>query len=117
MYRTDIEDMEQKLNSLEDRLDLAVRVFAEQGGQKLVSHAKQHAPWTDRTGAARGRLNSRVEQIDTGYRIVLAYGVDYGIWLELAHEKKYSIIPQTLNYVGSNQIVPSFNHFIEQLRI
>lgn len=112
-----ITDMEQQIASLEGRLDVAVRVFAEQGSQKLVSHAKQHAPWTDRTGAARGRLNSRVEKIETGYRIVLAHGVDYGIWLELAHEKRYAIIPQTLNYVGSNEIIPAFNHFMEQLRV
>lgn len=112
-----ITDMEQQLSSLEGRLDVAVKIFADQGGMKLKSYAQQHAPWTDRTGRARGGLNSHVEKIDTGYRIILAYDVDYGIWLELAHEKRYSILPQTINYVGPNEIMPAFAGFMDMLRV
>lgn len=97
------------------RADAAVRVFAEQGATKLRSYAQKNAPWTDRSGAARQRLNAYVSATASGYRITLAHGVEYGIWLELANEKRYSIIPQTINYVGSLEIMPAFQRFLERL--
>ncbi len=114
--RFDITDMTNKLASMENKVDVAIRVFAEQGAQKLENEAKNNARWTDRTGNARGRLNGRVEKRADGYRLVLSHGVDYGIWLELAHEKRFSIIPETINYVGTFEIMPAFERFMERLR-
>lgn len=111
----DISDMEEKLLRMSERSDAAVRVFAEQGASRLRSYSQTHARWIDRSGAARQRLNAYVGAIESGYRITLAHGVDYGIWLEIAHEKKYSIIPETINYVGSQEIMPAFNRFLERL--
>ena len=113
--RMDISDMAGKLTSMETRADAAVRVFAEQGATKLRSNAQSNAKWTDRTGSARQRLNAHVSAMANGYRITLAHGVDYGIWLELAHEKRFAIIPQTINYVGTFEIMPSFERFLERL--
>ena len=110
-----ISDMEAKLEMMGTRVDAAVKVFAEQGATKMRSHAQSHAIWVDRTGSARQRLNAYVSAINQGYRITLAHGVEYGIWLELAHEKHYSIIPQTIDYVGANQIMPAFERFLERL--
>ena len=50
-----------------------------------------------------------------GYRITLAHGVEYGIWLELAHEKRYAIIQETIDHVGSLEIMPAFNRFLERI--
>lgn len=113
--RMDISDMAGKLESMGSRADAAVRVFAEQGAMKLRSNAQRNAKWTDRTGSARQRLNSYVSATGNGYRITLAHGVDYGIWLELAHEKRFAIIPQTINYVGTFEIMPAFERFLERL--
>ena len=113
--RMDISDMAARLESMSERADAAVRVFAEQGATKLRSYAQSNAPWTDRSGAARQRLNAYVSATATGYRITLAHGVDYGIWLELAHEKRFAIIPQTIDYVGSTEIMPAFTRFLERL--
>lgn len=113
--KMDISDMEAKLEMMGTRADAAVRVFAEQGATKLRSYAQSHAPWTDRTGSARQRLNAYVSAINHGYRITLAHGVEYGIWLELAHEKRFAIIPQTIDYVGANQIMPAFERFLERI--
>lgn len=113
--RVDISDMASKLSTLELRTDAAVRVFAEQGATKLTSNAQSNAKWTDRTGHARERLNAYVSATSNGYRITLAHGVDYGIWLELAHEKRYAIIPKTLTYVGVFEIMPAFERFMERL--
>jgi hypothetical protein len=35
------------------------------------------------------------------HRITFAHGVSYGIWLEIAHDGKYSIIPATLQQTGT----------------
>lgn len=113
--KMDISDMASKLEAMATRGDAAVRVFAEQGATKLRSYAQSNAPWTDRSGSARTRLNAYVSAIANGYRITLAHGVDYGIWLELAHEKRFAIIPQTLEYVGTNQIMPAFERFLERI--
>ena len=115
MMRMDISDMAGRLESMGARADAAVRVFAEQGATKLRSYAQSNARWTDRTGSARQRLNAYVSAMSNGYRITLAHGVEYGIWLELAHEKRFAIIPQTIDYVGTTEIMPAFERFLERL--
>lgn len=114
-FSFDMRDLERGLNLLDNRVDAAIRMYAEIGGQKLVDSAKENRKWTDRTGRARGSLNSTVSAIASGYRIYLAHGVDYGIWLELAHGKRFAIIPQTLEYVGTFEIMPGFERLIERL--
>ena len=104
-----------KLESMGERADAAVRVFAEQGETKLRSYAQSNARWTDRNGSPRQRLNAYVRAMSNGYRITLAHGVEYGIWLELAHEKRFAIIPETIDYVGTTEIMPAFERFLERL--
>lgn len=115
MLKMDISDMAGKLEAMGARADAAVRVFAEQGAIKLRASAQKNARWTDRSGSARQRLNAYVSAMSNGYRITLAHGVSYGIWLELAHEKQYAIIPETINKVGNNEIMPAFERFLERL--
>ena len=113
--RFDISDMVKGLTSAQDRAEAAIRMYAETGAQKLQTEAKNNAPWTDRTGRARQGLNSYVSAVANGYRIALAHGVSYGIWLELAHEKRFSIIPQTIEYVGTFEIMPGFQNLLNRL--
>lgn len=114
-FRMDISGMVAGLNKLESKTDAVIRVYAEQCAQKLKDSAQENRRWTDRTGQARQRLRGYVGKISAGYRITLAHGVDYGIWLELANEKKYAIIPQTIEYVGTFEIMPGFKHLLERL--
>jgi hypothetical protein len=58
------------------------RVAYEQA-EDMENYAKANAPWTDRTGDARERLHATVEETGPIGTIVLAHGVDYGIWLEV----------------------------------
>ena len=113
--RFDISGMVNGLTSAQDRAEAAIRMYAETGAQKLQTKAKNNAPWTDRTGRARAGLNSYVSAVANGYRIALAHGVNYGIWLELAHEKRFSIIPQTIEYVGTFEIMPGFQNLLNRL--
>lgn len=114
-FRLDIGELTTGLNKVKDKTDLAVRMLAEQGGQKLQDFARENRKWTDRTGQARQRLTGGIDTIPNGYRIYLAHGVDYGIWLELAHEKRFSIIPQAIEYVGAFEIMPGFERLMERL--
>lgn len=114
-FRLDSSALEKGLERLSSKADDAIRMYAETGGQKMVDAAKENRKWTDRTGQARARLNSSVATISSGYRIYLAHGVDYGIWLELAHGKRFAIIPQTIEYVGTFEIMPGFNKLLERL--
>lgn len=113
--RFDISGMVNGLTSAQDRAEAAIRMYAETGAHKLQTEAKNNARWTDRTGRARAGLNSYVSAVANGYRIALAHGVNYGIWLELAHEKRFSIIPQTIEYVGTFEIMPGFQNLLNRL--
>lgn len=64
------------------------------------NYAKANARWTDRTGDARERLHATVEETGPIGTIVLAHGVSYGVWLEIANGGRYSIIPETIDVVG-----------------
>lgn len=113
--KLDISNLMAGLDTAKGRAEEAILILAHQGGLKLQNFARENRKWTDRTGAARQRLTGGAERIDAGYRIYLAHGVDYGIWLELAHEKRFSIIPQAIEYVGAFEIMPGFERLMERL--
>lgn len=114
-FRFDGSDLMKGLMTTETKADTAIHMYAENSALQLQNYAKQNRPWTDRTSAARQRLKGYVGRAEVGWRIYLAHGVDYGIWLELAHEKKYSIIPKTIEYVGKSFIMPGFHKLLERL--
>lgn len=103
------------LSEAESRTEAAIRLYAETAAQKLQDSARENARWTDRTGHARQRLTGSSYPVTEGYKLSLSHGVDYGIWLELANEKKYSIIPETIEYVGTFEIMPGFEKLMEKL--
>lgn len=60
---------------------------------------KTEAPWQDATGNARQSLYTEVEEVvGQMVTITLNHGVDYGFWLEVANQSKYSIILPALDY-------------------
>lgn len=64
---------------------------------KMEAWAKQNAPWTDRTGQARQRLTGRAYWESPEIVVAaIAHQVDYGIWLELAHQRRYAILEKAL---------------------
>lgn len=112
----DNSQLENGLRLFESRATVAVRMYAETAALQLQNQAKMRAPWTDRTGAARGRLNSYVTAEPSSIRIWLAHGVDYGIWLELAHEKHFAIIQPTID-LQSPQILRGLDHLLDRIKI
>lgn len=81
----------------EQRVIEAINAVADYFAPVLESYAKQNAPWTDQTGAARATLHGfKVELAKEVVAIYLAHGMDYGIWLEVRFQGAYSVILPTL---------------------
>src|SRR5436190_3258376 len=76
------------------------RRIAYDRAEDMENWAKENAPWTDRTGDARERLHATVEETGPIGTIVLAHGVDYGLWLEIANGGRYAIIAPAIDAWG-----------------
>lgn len=106
--------LEKGLAMFENRAMTALGMYAETAAKKLEGYAKEHAPWTDRTAHARQRLKGSHERTSKGYRIVLSHGVDYGLWLEIAHEKRFAILQPTIEHM-SPEIIRGMDRLIERM--
>ena len=106
------------INSLEvaqTKSQIAIKMFAQEGAKKFENYAKTHRRWTDRTGHARQRLTGWVEVMMNKVRIHIGHGVNYGVYLELAHEKRYAILQETVNAV-SQEILEGYEELLRYLR-
>ena len=74
------------------RVDQACRASALTG----EAFARMNAPWTNRTGAARGSLRGQSTVSGASGAITLSHGVHYGIYLELSNGGRFRILPQAL---------------------
>lgn len=114
-FEYDDSDLRNGLASFSERAVLAMQMYCETAAKDLEGYMKQNRPWTDRTSQARQRLHCDVERTDTGFRLVLAHGVDYGIWLELANEKKYAILEPTVRLRGP-EVVRGFRGLVDSIK-
>lgn len=103
------------LSVFQDKVDMAVMMYAETAAKQMEGDAKENAKWVDRTGHARQRITGTVERYSKGYKIKLAHGVDYGLWLELIQEKKYAIIEPTIRLTGTFVVMPGFEGLLEKI--
>lgn len=59
---------------------------------------KDNAPWQDQSGDARALLSAKATPVRPGIsEILLSHGVTYGLFLEIAHQGRYAILPQTMD--------------------
>lgn len=116
-FDLDLSKMFNSMLNLEDKVLMGLEDQADRVWTKLLeNYAKENARWENRTGHARQRLKSDYILSESGIKLRLKHGVDYGKWLELAHEKKYSIIPETIEEVGESEIMPAFENFLEKIK-
>ena len=113
--RINASDFVKRLSDVETKSQVAFRMFATEGAKKFENYAKQNRPWTDRTGQARQRLTGWVEMFSDKIRIHIGHGVDYGIYLELANQKRFAILQQTVNAV-SPEILEGFSELTRYIR-
>lgn len=94
------------------RLRRNVRAIPNQVEQKMqavgdynagwaTTYLKTNAPWTDQTGAARGGISAISTGHGSSVEILMAYSVTYGIWLEIANDRRYAIITPAMRVVGA----------------
>lgn len=77
------------------------RQIADRYAPEIEAHMKANAVWVDRTGNARQTLSAEVEDAALNMvEIILAHGVDYGIYLELSHGGSYQILAPTIDVFG-----------------
>lgn len=95
-----------------NKAQAALFLYAQTSSKKLEGYMKTNAPWQNRTSNARQTLSGTVSKIPAGYRITLSHGVDYGIFLELANEKKYAIVAPTVN-TQSSAVFTGLNNLLK----
>lgn len=112
------EDLLSGLNKLDRSLTskeyAGLEMLMQTVSSKMEVWAKKKAPWADRTGAARQRLHG--EAYWENKNIIVAaiiHQVDYGIWLELAHERKYAILEKAIEK-HKNQLEESVAKLLER---
>ena len=113
-FRIDSTDLQNNLKVLPEKVNATVGIYAKTASKTLENYAKQNAPWTDRTGHARQRLTGDAEEVERGWQIALSQGVDYGVYLELAHEKKYAILQPTI-LAKSGDVMHGFTHLMDKM--
>lgn len=94
-----------KLENVAPKMGAALLMYSATKAVEYEAYMKMNRPWVDRTGKAKATLNAKVSQPDKNtLRMTLAHGVEYGIWLEVAHEGKYSIIGPTISAKGQDYV-------------
>ena len=96
----DFSSLKKGMEVFDDKVDAALRMYVDTSSKKVESYAKKHRPWTDRTSQARQRLSSSWKTTQTGYRIQLAHGVNYGKYLEATNNPNW----KNPNAPGKNQL-------------
>lgn len=98
-----------------NRALIAMEGYVATNALKLQGYMQQNAKWTDRTGHARQRLKGTYQKQDDSFLIVLSHGVNYGIFLELAHEKRFAITVPTAKEKGP-EIMKEFEGLLDRLK-
>ncbi|WP_352419831.1 hypothetical protein [Proteiniborus sp.] len=81
---------------VENKVRSAIGLYADTAAKKMEGEAKGNAPWTDRTSNARNSIRG-----DFGWKgkhavISLSGNMNYSVYLELAHEKRFAILVPTI---------------------
>lgn len=87
-------------------------VITQQTAAEVEAWMKANAAWTDQTGEARRTLFAEVQGLVFQSTILIGYGVDYGFWLEFAHQGRFAIIGPALDHFGPRL----FNRIQEEIR-
>ncbi|MBO5743304.1 MAG: hypothetical protein J6R68_03385 [Clostridia bacterium] len=110
-------DLAKGLDALGPKMGAAILMYAATKASEFRYKMKINRPWTDRTNMAKALLDAKVSQPnDTTIRITLSHGVDYGIFLELANEKKYAIIAPTIQE-ESPRVVEDLQNLMNKIKL
>lgn len=108
----DSEMVIQNLTGMKGRFMNQIKVLGNATGQKMKAYAQTNAPWTDRTGDARNRLDYKSEKDETGVTISIFHQMEYGIYLELSNNETYAILKNS-----RDAILPEFLQAVQAIRL
>lgn len=115
--RVDAKDLSKWFENAYLKAKVLIRERADNGSKIFENYAKKNRRWTDRTGHARQLLKGYYEEVgEDKVRICISHGVEYGYWLEYAHERRYAILQETVDN-NSAQIVRSFDKIWNALKV
>ena len=100
--RFDPSRMIAKLTEIERRHVYGVQAYGKAVGTRMVKHAKRERPWTDRTHAAKNRMDSTQEYSGNKLRINLHGRMHYHVYLEFVnfkHKGRLSIFWPTVEAI------------------
>lgn len=92
--------LRQELRSFDSKLNDTVRAVFDLNSHWGTAWMKINAPWTDDTGAARSGLTATANSAGSIHELLLAYSVNYGIWLEVANSGKFQVLGPAMRYIG-----------------
>jgi hypothetical protein len=75
-----------------------IREVAWSYAPQIETWMKRNAKWTDRTGNARQTLYTEVHEFLSEIEIEFGQGMDYGRFLELAHQGRFSVLTPALTH-------------------
>lgn len=90
-----------KLRGADKKVNDFLAQVVRQHAPRAQAYAKRSAPWRDRTGNARSGLVAVPESTSNSHKIIVAHGVNYGIYLEVRYSGRYSIINKTIIAEGA----------------
>lgn len=110
----DTSELKEAFQRMNEEQEDAIMMYAQTGAQKFENYAKENRRWKDRTGRARKSLTGYVTKNKDTVRVNIAHGVSYGIYLEMAHEKKYAILDETVKQ-NSEEVLEGYKELLEEL--
>ncbi len=96
-FQVDIETFIEQLRKNTELMKKTLMIVTERVSAKMAEWAKENARWTDRTGNARRGLYGEAKWIDNEkLSCVVKHTVEYGKWLEFAHERRFAILDEAI---------------------
>lgn len=99
-------DLGDGLKAFIERKISATFLMAQNEAGQMQAHLQRYAPWQDRTTNARTGLSAfpvwspGSQGVSARVVVDLGHSMDYGVFLELAHEKTYAIVHPTADIFG-----------------
>lgn len=102
------------LEKMYKRAMTAMEAVVETDTLQLQNYMRNNYKWTPRSHRAHQTMTGSYTNEDDGFLIALSYGVDYGIYLELAHEKRFALTHPTAKEKGP-EVIKSFEGLLDKL--
>jgi hypothetical protein len=99
-FKYDDRILRRNARHLNNNVRRAISATVDRRAAITTTDLKTGARWTDRTGAARSGLVAIPIHGRTFEEIFMSYSVTYGIWLEIANDRRYAIITPMMRIAG-----------------